>query len=69
MIKKTSGSGIKNENMSEQQLPEELHKPIIGNFNKTKVHSPFTGNIWGTDLADTQMISKFNKQIRFLLCY
>ena len=27
--KNTSGSGIKNENMSDQQLPEELHKQII----------------------------------------
>ena len=30
--KKTSGSGIKNENMSDQQLAEELHKPIIRKF-------------------------------------
>ena len=27
--KKTFGSDIKNENMSDQQLAEELHKPII----------------------------------------
>ena len=26
LIKKTSGIGIKNENMSDQQLAEELHK-------------------------------------------
>ena len=32
--KKTSGSGIKKENMSEQQLAEELQKPIIRNFKK-----------------------------------
>ena len=25
-------------------------------------------NIWGVDLADMQLISKFNKGIRFLLC-
>ena len=25
-------------------------------------------NIWGADLADMQLISKFNKGIRFLLC-
>ena len=39
--KKTSGSGIKNENMSDQQLAEELHKPIIRKFKKRKVQSPF----------------------------
>ena len=66
--KKTSGSGIKNENMSDQQLPEELHKPVIRKFNKRKVKSPFIDNIWVADLADMQLISKFNKGIRLLLC-
>ena len=36
---KTSDSGIKNENMSDQQLVEELHKQIIRKFNKRKVQS------------------------------
>ena len=34
--KKTSGSSIKNENISNKELTEELHKPIIKNFNKKK---------------------------------
>ena len=66
--KKTSGSGIKNENISNKQLAEELHKPIIRKFKKRKVHSPFIDNIWGADLADMQLIHKFNKGFRFLLC-
>ena len=66
--KKTSGSGIKNENIFNKELAEELHKPIIGTFNKRKIHSPFIDNIWGADLADMQLISKFNKGFRFLLC-
>ena len=33
-----------------------------------KVNSPFTDNIWGTDLADMALISKFNKGFQFLLC-
>ena len=65
---KTSGSGIKNENMSDQQLVEELHKPIIRKFKKRKVHSAFADNICGLDLADMQLISRFNKRFRFLLC-
>ena len=44
-------------------------KPIIRKFNKRKVHSPFIDNIWGADLADMQLISKFNKGFRFLLCF
>ena len=42
---KFAGSGIENENLSDQQLAEELHKPIIRKFEKRKIHSPFTDNI------------------------
>ena len=54
--------------MSSKELAKELHKPIIRKFNKRKVHSFFIDNIWGADLADMQLISTFNKGIRFLLC-
>ena len=32
------------------------------------MYSSFKDNIWGADLADMQLISKYNKGIRFLLC-
>ena len=51
-----------------QQLAKELHKPIIRKFEKRKVHAAFKDNIWGADLADMQLLSRFNKGIRFLLC-
>ena len=66
--KETSGCGIKNKNMSDQSLAEELHKLIIERFKKIKVHSTFIDNIWGADLADRQIIKRFNKRFRFLLC-
>ena len=50
------------------QLADELHKPIIRKFKKRKVYSSFRGNIWGEGLADMQLLSKFNKGFRFLLC-
>ena len=53
--------------MSEQQLAEELHKSIVRKFKKRKGHSPFMDNIWGTHLADMQLISKINGGFRFLL--
>ena len=62
------GRGIKNENISNKELAEELSKPIIRKFEKRKVHSPFLDNIWGPDLADMQLVSKFNRGICFLLC-
>ena len=51
-----------------EQIIEELHKPIIRNFKKRKVYLGFKDNIWGADLADMQIISKFNKGIKFFLC-
>ena len=54
-------------NMSDQELTEELHKPIIRKFRKRKVSSSFIDNIWDGDLDNMQLISKFNKGIRFLL--
>ena len=50
------------------QLAKELHKPIIRKFKKRKFYSGFKDNVWGADLADKQLISKFNKGFRFLLC-
>ena len=51
-----------------EQLPEELHKPIIRKLKKREIYSMFKYNICGADLADMQLISKFNKGFRFLLC-
>ena len=66
--KKSEGSGIENEIKQNQQLVNELHKPIIRKFKKRKVNSFFKDNIWVVDLADMQLISKYNKGIRYLLC-
>ena len=70
--KKSVGSGAKRVNTKikpqNEQLTEELHKTIIRKFKKRKVYSTFKDNIRGVDLADMQLLSKYNKGIRFLLC-
>ena len=67
--KSVAGGGVANNEIKQNfQLAEELHKPIIRKFKKRKVYSGFKDNIWGADLADMQLISKFNKGFRFLLC-
>ena len=58
--KKTSGGTVKNKNISNKELVGELHKPIIRKFSKRKEHL-------GADLADMELISKFNRGFRFLL--
>ena len=37
-------------------------------MKKRKVHAAFKDNIWGVDLADMQLLSKYKKGIKFLLC-
>ena len=66
MIKSSSGSNTsggvaKSEIMSNQELAEELHKPIVRKFEKREVYSSFKYIIWGADLADAQLRSKFDK--------
>ena len=68
--KKSADSGVNMQAMSDEQLAEELHKPIIKKFKKITVYSRFKDNIWVADFAEMQLISKFNKGFRFFcVCY
>ena len=66
--KKSSGRCVNIEAKPNEQLAEELHKRIIRKIKKRAVYSRSKDNIWGADLADMQLISKFNKGFRFSLC-
>ena len=61
--KKSKGTGIKNEIKENQQLANELHKPIIRKFKKRRVYSSLKDNIWDIDLPDMQLISKTTKEL------
>ena len=61
--KTSAGGGVNIPLKFNKELAKELHKPIIRKF-----HSGFRDNIWGVDLPDIHLISKFNKWFRFLLC-
>ena len=64
--KKSSGDCVDAE--PNYQLANELHRQIIRKFKRRKVYSSFRDNIWGVYLADMQLLSKYNKGIRYLLC-
>ena len=68
LIKRSDGDAIKSTNKLNQQQAEELLVPIIRNFKKRKKYSSFCDCIWAADLADMQLISKYNNGIQFLLC-
>ena len=40
----------------------------MSEMKNKKEHSSFIDNIWGADLANVWLISKFNGGIHFLLC-
>ena len=65
--KRSKGSGFAN-NKENIRLADELHKSIITKFKERKVYSSFRDNIWSVDLADMQLLTKFNRGFRFLLC-
>ena len=58
--KKSEGSGVNIPLEFNEQLAKEIHKPIIRNFKKRTVFSRFKDNVWDVDLADMQLIGKFN---------
>ena len=37
-------------------------------FEKRKLYSSIKGNKWGADLTDMQLITKYDKRFKFLLC-
>ena len=65
--KRSAGVGIKNEIKQNDILAEELQEPVIIKFEKRIVYSLFKDNIWGDDLANVQLISKFNKRNLFFI--
>ena len=69
--KKSPGNGINMHENNEHplDLAEELHKPIIRTFKKRTLYSRFKDSIRGVDLADIQLISRFNKRFSFYLLF
>ena len=78
--KSVSGSGVNTHannktkenqrplDLATHQLAEELRKLITKEFKKRLVYSRSQDNIWGDDLGNMHLISKFNKGFRLLLC-
>ena len=51
----------------QQQLADELHKPIKRNFTRRRVMVYHIDDIWCSDLVEMQQFSKWNKDYRYLL--
>ena len=64
--KKSKDSGVNIEVKHNEQLANELHKSVIRNVKKRAIYSGFRDL---AHLSDMQLISKFNKGLRFLLFF
>ena len=51
-----------------EQLAEELYKPVIKRFKRKKVNAKFKDNIWAADLAEMESLSSKNKNVKYLFC-
>ena len=51
----------------QQQLADELHKPIKRNFIRQLIIANGIDKIWSSDLVEKQQFSKWNKGYRYLL--
>ena len=54
--------------MQNKKLAEELNKPIIKNLKNEKCNLSLIDNIWVVDLAEMQLLSKFDERVPFFLC-
>ena len=43
-----------------EELAQELHKPVIKKFKRRKVYTRFKDNIWAADLVDMESLSSSN---------
>ena len=50
-----------------EQLAEELHKPVMEKFKRGKVYVEFKGNTWETDSAEMGPLSSKYQNVRYLL--
>ena len=51
-----------------EELAQELHKPLITKFKRKKLYARFKDNIWAADLAEMESLSSNNKNVEYLLC-
>ena len=50
-----------------EELDQELHKPVTKIFKRKKMHARLKVDIWAVDLCDMESLST-NQNIKYLLC-
>ena len=63
LFDKKIGSGVR----VNEQLAEELHKPVVKKFKRGKFYARFKVNVWSADLAEMESLFSKNNNIKYLL--
>ena len=64
LFDKKTASGIS----VNEELAEELRKPVIKTFKRRKAYARFKDNIWEAGLAEMESLGSKNKNVEHLLC-
>ena len=51
-----------------EQVAEELHKPVTKKFKRRKFYARFKDNFWVADLSEMESLSSKNEDPKYLLC-
>ena len=51
-----------------EEVDEELHQPVIKEFQKWRVYAKFKDKIWTPDLDQMRSLSSKNQNVKCLLC-
>ena len=51
-----------------EKVPEELHEPVTKKFKWKNVYARLKKNIWAANLAEIELLSSKNKNVKYLLC-
>ena len=65
--KKTTQNQSRLKKSWQEELADQLHKPIKRNFPKRRVVAHRVDDIWCSDLVEMQKLSKWNKGYKYLL--
>ena len=50
-----------------EELAQELHKPVIKKFLRSKIYARFKDNVWTANLVEVGLLSSFNRGFKSLL--
>ena len=51
-----------------EETAEELHKPFIKRFKRSKACAKFKDDIWAANIDEMGILSSFNRDVKYLLC-